>query len=211
MISYFKNYLFKIKTAQLIKKLKAYYTIYSGFENIKDIKICILFGNNHEKTIKLKFCNIRKEYVIDVQRDYIKKLKYIFYFVVNGERSVSKNYPVLKSKNVKYNIINFKDIQDMELLLEDQYDKEIGYYYNSHSSSETNSKSSKGSTQDLNSKNNQEKFFNKVDLGFRYSNSQMQINSNINIKKVKSILRKRNFQREQSSKKVSFGIIEIEK
>jgi hypothetical protein len=195
---------------QLIKKLKAYYTIFPGFENIKNIKICILLGNNHEKTIKLKFCNIRKEYLIDIQREYIKKLRYIFYFVVNGVRSISKNYPVIKSKNLKYNIINFKDIQDTELLLEDQYDKEIEYYYNSHSSSETNSKSSKDSTENL-CYNNQEKLFEKtIKYGLRNANSQIEINVNLKIKKVKSILKKRQLKRERSSKKVSFGKIEVE-
>ena len=98
----------------------------------------------------------------------------------------------------------------MELLLEDQYDKEIEYYYNSHSSSETNSKSSKGSTENLCS-NNQEKLFEKtIKYGLRNANSQIEINVNLKIKKVKSILKKRQLKRERSSKKVSFGKIEVE-
>ena len=116
-------------------------------------------------------------------------------------------------KNFKYNIINFKEIQDKEFLLEDQYDQEIEYYYFSHNSSETNSKSSKGSIDDLKLKLNKEKLLGSaLNLGIKSFKSQAEINnySNITLKKVKSILKQRNIHREKSSKKVSFGNIEIE-
>ena len=213
IITVFKNLIFQIKVHELINKLKGFYTIIPNFENSEDIKICIIYGNNHEKTLKLKYCPIRKEYLIDVQRSYIKQLRYKFYFIVNGIRKVSNNFQIIKVKNFKYNIINFKEIQDKEFLLEDQYDQEIKYYYFSHNSSETTSKSSKGSIDDLKLKLNKDKLLGSaLNLGIKSYKSQIEINcvNNTNIKKVKSILRKRKFNREKSSKKVSFGNIEIE-
>ncbi len=104
-------------------------------------------------------------------------------------------------------MINFKDIQDLELLLEDQYDKEIEYYYFSHNSSETTSKSSKGSAEDLKLKFNKEKILGSaLNLSFKSIKSQFEINK---LKKVNSILKERNFNRKKSNKKVSFGTIEI--
>ena len=211
--TFFKNLIFQIKVHDLIKKLKGFYTIIPNIENSEDIKICIIYGNNHEKTLKLKYCPIRKEYLIDIQRSYIRQLRYKFYFIVNGVRKISNNFPIIKVKNFKYNVINFKEIQDKEFLLEDQYDQEIEYYYFSHNSSETTSKSSKGSIDDLKLKLNKDKLLGSaLNLGIKSYKSQIEINNinNSNMKKVKSILKKRNFHREKSSKKVSFGNIEIE-
>ncbi len=199
-----KLYLFRIKVHKLIEKLKSCYTIIPNIENSKDLKICISIGNNREKTQKINYCTIRKEYAFDFQRTFINRLKYKFYFISNGKRTISKNYKIIGTRNGKYNIINFVDIQNLELMLEDLYDQEIEYYYSSSSSETTsNSKStSNDNVYEIKGKNKEENLF-----GLRNYKEQVKINENKNIK-VKSILKQRNFNRKKSFKKVVFGKIE---
>ena len=112
---------------------------------------------------------------------------------------------MIGTRNGKYNIINFVDIQNLELMLEDLYDQEIEYYYYSTSSSETtsNSKStSNDNAYEIKRRNKEENLF-----GLRNYKAQVKINGDKNIK-VKSILKQRNFNRKKTFKKVEFGKIE---
>ena len=168
-------------------------------------------GNEQENSFRLNYCPIRKEYLLDIQRSLIKRLKYKFYFIVNGNKKVSQNYTIIKTAIGKYNVINFKEIQDLEYLLEERYEKEKEYYYFSCSNSETNSnsKSSIYSNEYIYSKklqNNNKEY--SQNLRLRNYKSQDEIGK-YKIPKVKSILKQKNLNRGKSFKKVFFGGIEI--
>ena len=141
----------------------------------------------------LKFCQIRKQFVFDIPRNLIKKFFYKFFFVIDG---VKTDY---------VNIINFKTIQDKEYYLENEYDKEIEEYFSSNVSSETTSKTSGCSIDNLEyRKRIKRDFENILDLGlrkFNYKNIQLNY-------PIKSILKCRNYKRKKSIKKVSFGNID---
>lgn len=203
--------MYQLKVHKLIEKLKFCYTIIPKFENVNDIKICISMGNEQENSFRLNYCPIRKEYLLDIQRSLIKRLKYKFYFIVNGKKKVSQNYSIIKTAIGKYNVINFKEIQDLEYLLEERYEKEKEYYYFSCSNSETNSnsKSSIYSNEYIYSKklqNNNKEY--SQNLRLRNYKSQDEIGK-YKIPKVKSILKQKNLNRGKSFKKVFFGGIEI--
>ena len=200
--------MYQLKVRKLIEKLKYCYTITPKFENVNDIKICISIGNEQEHIFRLKYCPIRKEYVFDIQRSLIKRLKYKFYFIVNGIKKVSKNYTIIGTSIGKYNIINFKEIQDLEFLIEENYENEKEDYYCSCSNSETNSNSKSTIYSKEYIKKPQKNDENSLNLGLSNYKSQIEIRK-YEIPKVKSILKKRNFNRGKSFKKIFFGGIEI--
>ena len=200
IIESLKDYLYRIKVHKLIEKLKTCYTIIPNIKNSNDLKICILIGKDKEKIYKLNYCPIRKEYIFDIQRSMIKRLKYKFYFISKGKKTISKNYQIIGTINGKYNIINFLDIQNLEFKLEGLYDKEIEYYYYSSSSSETTSTStSNDNLYEMKGENKEVNLFN-----LRNVKSKVEIKT-YQIPKVKSILKQRNFNRGKSFKKVIFG------
>ena len=130
----------------------------------------------------------------------IKRLKYKFYFISKGKKTISKNYQIIGTINGKYNIIDFLDIQNLEFRLEGLYDKEIEYYYYSNSSSETTSTStSNDNLYEMKGENKEVNLFN-----LRNVKSKVEIKT-YQIPKVKSILKQRNFNRGKSFKKVKFG------
>ena len=153
----------------------------------------------------LKYCKIRKQFVFDIPRILIKKFFYKFFFVIDGVKTIDHNYQFIRIKNDYVNIINFKTIQDKEYYLENEYDKEIEEYFSSNVSSETTSKTSGCSIDNLEyRKRIKRDFENILDLGlrkFNYKNIQLNY-------PIKSILKCRNYKRKKSIKKVSFGNID---
>ena len=185
-----KTFLYRKKVIGLIKKLKLYYTIIPSIQTSEEIKITIIFSNSQKRTFPLYFCPIRKQYLIDIDRYLIKKLKYKFYFIMDGIKLVDTKYKIIYQLGNYYNIINFKDIQDNEYKLEKVYDKEIENYYNSLlSDSESNITNVSHCSSVIN--------------GLKKYNEQF-----VSTSSVKSILKERKFYREKSFKKVSFGKVE---
>ena len=202
--THIKNYLFRIKVLQLIQKLKSYYSIIPSIQSTKNIKIQIKLGKEKAKLYYLKYCPIRKQYVFDIPRNFIKQFNYKFFFIINDIKTIDQKYDFIKIKNGYVNIINFRKIQDKEFFLEKEYDKEIEAYFSSNSSSETNSKTSKSSIDSYEYIIKKKNTFNILNLELRKKFSQNYLNNQIN-----SILKNRNFNRGKTSKKISFGKIEI--
>ena len=202
---YTKNYLYRIKVLKLIQKLKLCYSIIPSIQNTKNIKISIKLGKEKEKLYLLKYCPIRKQFVFDIPRNLIKKFYYKFFFIIDNVKTIDLKYEFIRTKNDYVNIINFRKIQDNEFFLEKEYDKEIEAYYSTNISSETNSKVSI-STIDSFDINSRKKIVSILDLGLKKFPSQ-----NIRINYPISILKCRNYNREKSFKKVSFGKIEFSK
>ena len=200
-----KNYLYRIKVLKLIQKLKSYYSIIPSFQNTKNIKIQIKLGKEKAKIYYLKFCPIRKQFVFDIPRNFIQKFNYKFFFIINDIKIIDQKYDFIKIKNGYVNIINFRKIQDKEFFLEKVYDKEIEAYFSSNSTSETNSKTSGSSIDSCDYIFRKNNTYNNLNLELRKKFiSQNRLNSQIN-----SILKNRNYNRGKSSKKISFGKIEI--
>ena len=202
---YFKNYIYRMKVLKLIQHLKLCYSIIPSIQHTKNIKISIKLGKEKEKLYLLKYCPIRKQYVFDIPRNLIKKFFYTFFFVIDNEKTIDLKYEFIRIKNDYVNIINFRKIQENEFLLEKEYDKEIEAYYSTNITSETNSKVSI-STIDSFDINSRKKIVSVLDLGLKKYHSQ-----NIRINSPISILKCRNYNREKSFKKVSFGKIEFSK
>ena len=201
---YIKNYLFRIKVKKLIQKLKDYYSIIPSIQNSKNIKISIKLGKE-EKIYNVKYCSIRKEFIFDIPRNFIKKFYYKFFFIVDGIKTIDQKYKFIKIKNDYINILNFRKIQEKEFFLENEYDKEIEEYYTSNSSSETNSKTSKSSNESFEYPKKKNNFVSFLNLGLKRKNNE----KNKIIYPIKSILKNRNYNRKKTCKKVNFGKIDI--
>ena len=169
------------------------------------MKISIFFSNSQKKTLPLYYCPIRKQYLIDIDRNMIKKLKYKFYFIMNGIKLVDTKYKIIYQMGNYINVINFKDIQDNEYKLEKVYDKEIENYYNSLLSDSESNITNVSSRDDLTEKKIPSSHCNSLINGLEKYNMQL-----VSTNSIKSILRERKFYREKSFKKVSFGKIEIQ-
>ena len=198
-----KTFLYRKKVIGLIKKLKLYYTIIPSIQTSEEIKITIIFSNSQKRTFPLYFCPIRKQYLIDIDRYLIKKLKYKFYFIMDGIKLVDTKYKIIYQLGNYYNIINFKDIQDNEYKLEKVYDKEIENYYNSLLSDSESNITNVSSRDDLTEKKIASSHCSSLINGLTKYNEQF-----VSTSSVKSILKERKFYREKSFKKVSFGKVE---
>jgi len=208
---YFKNYLYRLKIKKLIQYSDDYFYLIPTIKN-KDMMIKFFFDSKNFKIYPLKYCDIRKIYYFELKRNLFRKLLYKFYFIINGNRMLDTNFPLIKTKDGFMNLLHIKKYQEKEYELESYYKKQIEDFRNNVLFSETTSSGSNDSD-------------NKEFL-FEICNSQKNNIININ-NNLKGILKKNIFHNNNNNKfnknkinqnehffynklkNVSFGKIEI--
>ena len=207
-----KNYLYRLKIKKLIKYSDDYFYLIPTIQN-KNMMIKFFFDSKNFKIYPLKYCETRKIFYFELKRNFFRKLLYKFYFIVNGNRMLDTNFPLIKTKDGFMNLLHIKKYQEKEYELESYYKKQIEDFRNNvNLYSETTSSGSNDSD-------------NKEFL-FEICSSQKNNINNIN-NNLKGILKKNIFNKKNNNKfnknnlnqnehffynnlkNVSFGKIEI--
>ena len=209
-----KNYLYRLKIKKLIDYSNDFFYLIPTIQN-KNMMIKFFFDSKNFKIYPLKYCETRKIFYFELKRNFFRKLLYKFFFIINGNRMLDTNFPLIKTKDGFMNLLHIKKYQEKEYELECYYNKQIEEFRNNiNLFSETTSSGSN----DLDNK----------DFLFEICGSQKKniiyVNNNL-----KGILKKNNFNINNNNKfnknninqkkpifydkpkNVSFGKIEIKK
>jgi len=209
-----KNFLYRLKIKKLIEYSKDYYYLIPTIQN-KNMMIKFFFDSKNFKIYPLKYCETRKIFYFELKRNLFRKLLYKFYFIVNGNRMLDTNFPLIKTKDGFMNLLHIKKYQEKEYELECYYRKQIEEFRNNANLfSETTSSGS-------NDSDNKDFLF---EICSTQKNNIIYANNNL-----KGILKKNNFNINNNNKfnknninqkkpifydkqkNVSFGKIEIKK
>ena len=209
-----KNFLYQLKIKKLIEYSKDYYYLIPTIQN-KNMMIKFFFDSKNFKIYPLKYCETRKIFYFELKRNLFRKLLYKFYFIVNGNRMLDTNFPLIKTKDGFMNLLHIKKYQEKEYELECYYRKQIEEFRNNANLfSETTSSGS-------NDSDNKDFLF---EICSTQKNNIIYANNNL-----KGILKKNNFNINNNNKfnknninqkkpifydkpkNVSFGKIEIKK
>jgi hypothetical protein len=209
-----KNYLYRLKIKKLIDYSNDYFYLIPTIQN-KNMMIKFFFDSKNFKIYPLKYCETRKIFYFELKRNLFRKLLYKFYFIVNGNRMLDTNFPLIKTKDGFMNLLHIKKYQEKEYELECYYRKQIEEFRNNANLfSETTSSGS-------NDSDNKDFLF---EICGTQKNNIIYANNNL-----KGILKKNNFNINNNNKfnknninqkkpifydkpkNVSFGKIEIKK
>ena len=209
-----KNYLHRLKIKKLIDYSNDFFYLIPTIQN-KNMMIKFFFDSKNFKIYPLKYCETRKIFYFELKRNLFRKLLYKFYFIVNGNRMLDTNFPLIKTKDGFMNLLHIKKYQEKEYELECYYRKQIEEFRNNANLfSETTSSGS-------NDSDNKDFLF---EICGTQKNNIIYANNNL-----KGILKKNNFNINNNNKfnknninqkkpifydkqkNVSFGKIEIKK
>ena len=138
-----KLFLYRKKVFNTIKKNFDYYAIIPTYQS-PNMKINILFDKKTSKIYNLTYCPIRKIYLFEFPRNLLRRLIYKFYFILDGSKIIDPKFEIIKNNNNDfYNLINFKEIQEKEFQIENEYSKIIeSFNYNKNNISNISTENS---------------------------------------------------------------------
>ena len=164
------------------------------------MKINILFDKKNLKIYNLTYCPIRKIYLFEFPRNLLRRLIYKFFFILDGSKIIDPKFEIIKNNNNDfYNLINFKEIQEKEFQIENEYSKIIeSFNYNKNNISNI-------STENSFSNDDEDNYIYKKSKSLNSSKNHLIIHNN---ELIKPILKKQFSRRNIKNKKVSFGKIQ---
>jgi hypothetical protein len=194
-----KLFLYRKKVFNTIKKNFDYYAIIPTYQS-PNMKINILFDKKTSKIYNLTYCPIRKIYLFEFPRNLLRRLIYKFYFILDGSKIIDPKFEIIKNNNNDfYNLINFKEIQEKEFQIENEYSKIIeSFNYNKNNISNI-------STENSFSNDDEDNYIYKKSKSLNSSKNHLIIHNN---ELIKPILKKQFSRRNIKNKKVSFGKIQ---